>query len=225
MPDAISQLETVVVTLDRQGKTAVDALQGARNRLGSIYVTVAELSRDSKDRRTPPLLSAFDAELERTEGFVRSLQTSLHGTSGALLLLESIPFLGPRLSAPTAQDSNLKNLASNLTAMSNVLEQVARILAEIRAERSVDSSQVAVLKNALDRVDVQLEQIQSEIQGFSAEMGTVAVKLSEAKRGSPHWIKQAAVFGVLLFICFGFSQISLLQQGLRLFRGASRSAC
>jgi chromosome segregation ATPase len=224
MPKAIDQLEAVVVSVHRQGEMAVDALQRARNGLGSIHVTVEELAKDGKNGQHSSILPTLDAELERMEEFVRSVQASLHGASNTLLMLESIPFLRPRQSASAEEDTHLKNLAVSLTAISDRLEQVATIVAEIRSERRVQPRQVAHLKNALGRVDNQLAQFQGDVEKFSTEVNTLAVRLSETKESSPTWIRQAAVLGALFFICFGFSQVVMLLHGWRVVRATSRLA-
>ena len=215
IPAAIGQLESVGRSVHRQGEKAVDVLQTTRGRLSTIQDTVEGLPRSREDRQVTTVLNRLDAEvvehIERAEEFVRSMRSSLEGASRAVLLLESIPFLGPRVSSPSAaSEENLTSLAGSLSEVSGGLGQLTRILAEIRTSRRVDPSNLAQLTSILEEVDEQLGRIQADIEVLSTETNAVVLSLAGARRRSERWIQRTAALCTLFFVCFGCSQLHLL---------------
>ena len=220
IPKAIGELETAGQSIHHQGEAAGNVLQTTRNRLNSILETVEALSENRTDRQVVTVLNRLDAEvverLERAEEFVRSMQSSVESAGRAALLLESVPFLRPRVSSTTVgEESHLTTLASSLTQISEGLGQMKRILTEIRTSRNVDPANLVQFTDILQGVDEQLLRIQRDIDSFSTEINTLLVRLAEARSHSGYLIKRMAIFGSVFFVCFGISQLHLLVHGWR----------
>ena len=228
-PALLGRVETVAVSVHHQGEMAVGLLTTTRDRLDLIQDTVEELSEDVPDGKIASILSKLDKDvakgLEESDDFIRSMQDGLRSVGGALLMVESIPLLGATLSHPAVPDeSSLKDLASTLTEISDMLDQVRNILSELRTKKTVDRRQVSRLQAALRQIDNRLGQVQSNIEDFSTAMQTAAAGLSETKRKSPQWIHRAAISVTVFFVCFSFSQICVLSHGWTWLRVSSGDA-
>ena len=220
-PVAVGHVERLVSSVHRRGETAVGVVQATRERFDSFRIVVEDLARETQDRRLTSVLNTLDVEIlaniESVEEFVRSMHVSLSNAGSALLLLESIPFVGGRLSSPPAAGAgDLKNLAQGLADASAALEQLSTILQEIRMRQSVDDRQVARLQGAMDQVELQLTAIQQELTTFSDEIEHLAGQLTYVRRHSDRWIDRFTGFGIVFFVCFGFSQLHLIFAGCRL---------
>lgn len=234
VPEAFAELERAVASVHRRGEMAISLLQTTRDQLGSIVVMVDELSHNREDRPFTSVLDRLDTEilerLERAEEFVRSMQSTLESAGGALLLLESMPFLGARVSPSQAtSQGDVKSLASNLTEVSKGLEQATRILSEIRTSGTVDPARVAQIQVVLNQVDAYLNRIQSDIEDLSGQANVLAIRLADIVNNSGRWIGKAAALCTLFFVCFGFSQLHLLihacpRLGVRIRRAGDLAA-
>ena len=220
-PSAVGQVERLVSSIHRRGETAVGIVQATRERFDSFRVVVEDLARETRDRRLASVLNTLDVEIlaniESVEDFVRSMQVSLSNAGSALLVLESIPFVGGRLSPPPAAGAgDLKSVAEGLADASAALEQLSTILQEIRMRQSVDAGQIARLQVAMDQVDLQLVAIQQELTTFAVEVEHLASQLTHVRRNSDQWISRFTGLGIVFFVCFGFSQLHLVFAGCRL---------
>ena len=229
-PAVVRQLERVVDSLQQRSLEASDVVQATRDRLQSVRDTVAGLPTEGRNAPSPAVLATVNVEivasLERAEDFVRSMQTNLESARGALLLLESIPFLGASFSKPVdgTGQSNLKTLASGLAEISTALSQGAGLLAEIRLGRGIEPAQIARLQEALEQVDVQLLQIHAEIDRFSEAISDIDHRLDKAEAQIQQRVRLAAGMSIALLVCFGFGQLNLILQGLRLLRRGPSAA-
>jgi uncharacterized phage infection (PIP) family protein YhgE len=224
--EALVQVQSVVDTLHTQSETAVDLLGTTRERLDGIAVTLGDLSGRQvvQQQQARSLLQILDRDvisgLSRAEEFIRSMQANMSEASSALLLLDSIPFFAA--SMPTGvgrREGQLRSLAEGLAEISAMLDQLSQILSEIRAQSSISSSQLERLRSGLAQVDERMEHYEAEIRRFSDGVAGIQESLARFQERAPGQIQRTAVLVTVFFVCFGFSQISLLVNGSRLLAG------
>ena len=222
IPQSVRQFEGLLSNVHRQGMIAVDTVESARERLTGVRATVDELPRSGQPAGTRTLLNSVSSDiidsLARAEDFVRLMQSNLEGASGALLFLESIPFLGPSLTKGKTGDNDLRRLAASLTEISGTLKQATEILSELRTRRTVDAMQVARLQSALSQIDQHLLQLQSALHEFSLSIDAATKGLDRIERQSDRRIQRAALFVGAMLVCFAFSQLHLFVAGCRLVK-------
>jgi chromosome segregation ATPase len=225
IPEMIGHLEAITNSTSQQGEATVALLGTARERIQSINATLEELSDTAGDKPVnTTILDTLEEDLgqrlETAEQFVASIQNSMRSMSSALLLLESIPFFAPRVPrGETPRESQLGAVAINLVETADLLDQVTRNIARVRAGQSIPPRQLAQLQGTIEQIDHRLQSTQSEIQHFSLRVELTGNKLSKWKEDALQWIDRSVAIASLFLVCFGCSQISLLLHGWQLLLG------
>lgn len=223
--ETLSQLQAIVDPVHQQSEAAVTLVGATRERFGLILSSVETLSGTEEPARpdTSAILETLDQHvlrrLDTAEDFIRTMQENMRNASSALLILDAVPFLSPRLtSSVDARESQLRSLAIGLTDLSDLLEQVTQTFAEIRSQSSIDPDQLATLRSGLGQIDTSLVELESEVRRFSEGIGRVKTILVDLRRQTPRRINGAAILATVFFICFGCSQLSLITHGCHMIR-------
>lgn len=221
-PEVFEHLENVAVAVQGHGETAAGALRVTRERLSSIDDVIDELSHETEDGKVRSVLELVDTDiwerLRGVESFVRLLQSNLQSMSGTILLLESLFFIKPRQTEGT-ENSELRQMASSLTEVSEALDQVTFTLADVRSRQVLSPRQLAVLQSAMSEIDRHLAQAQTDIEQLADQLKQLAKQLTRAKRQSRPWIATACTLVLIFSVCFAFSQGALALRGWRSVRG------
>jgi methyl-accepting chemotaxis protein len=220
IPQALANLEDIVNSVHQQGATTVALLGTAREHVAFIGTSVEDLSNRARERPAVTILETLDEDigwrLDNAEEFVLSMQISMRSMSSALLVLDSLPFFAPRLaSTADPQQPQLRSVATSLTETADLLDQVSRAIERARSGQAIAPNQLVQLQETLRRVDDRLEAVQNEIGEFSQRVEQTGEKLAALRRDVPRWINSTALVATVFFVCFGFSQLSLVLHGCR----------
>lgn len=223
-PEALGHLEAITRSVNQQGEATVALLATTRTRVNEIRSPIAELSSRTQQVTTDSILEIVDEgiiqRLENAEEFARSMQTSMRGMSSALALLESLPFFPTRSASGVRGESQWKAVADSLAEAADLLERISQMIARLRSGRTMSPEQLTQLRETLDGVDRELGEVQTEIHRFLKSVSATGAQVAALRRNVPAWINNTAVAVTVFFVCFGFSQLSLLVQGWRLARDA-----
>lgn len=223
--ETLNHMQAIVEPVHRQSEAAVTVVEASRERLDSIQTSVERLASadDPEQPEATSILETLDQHvirrLDAAEEFIRTMQANMRNASNALILLDSLPFFSPRLASNIDQrESQLRSLATSLTEISDLLEQVTQTFVEVRSQSSIEPKQLELLQNTLTQVDSGLDELESEVHRFSEGIGRVQAILTDLRRNAPARIKRLAALATVFFVCFGCSQLSLLAHGYRLIR-------
>lgn len=223
IPETVKQIENVIDTVENQGETASTVLSTTRSQLRSIQRNVEQLSSETPDAEITSLLQEWDEEisrsLEEAEEFVKAIQTSLHSATSALILFESIPLFRPR--HPTDKEDkpgDLKNLATQLSSIADMLDQVNEALVDIRSNRNVSQDQVRNFREVTRRLDKEVSLVEKEIKLFTRRMERLGKRLKHTRQNSPRWIMNASALSAAFLTCLALSQGVVVIQGCRWLR-------
>lgn len=225
IPEVLAHLEAIADSVREQGESTVSLLETARERVASISIAVEELSKKAGERpTTASILEALEPDIEQrlesAEEVILAMQNSIRSMSSALLLLDSIPFFKPWIAPAEGQDeSHLKTVATSLTETADLLGQATEAVTRVRSGQTISPQQLAQLQETLVRVDRGLGDVESEIRLFSGRVEQTGSQLTRLREEVPGWIHNSALIATGFFVCFGFSQLSLLLHGWQWLRG------
>jgi hypothetical protein len=223
VPQAMERLESVGRHVQTHGEAAVHVVETTRARLGSILVTVEELSQNPEDRTDSVVFDRLDAEvvdrLERAKDFVRSLQDGLDSAGRALMMLESIPLVGLQSRRPAAGESSTSKLSTNLTDISHDLDQLLEGLSTLEARRSLEPAESQRLQTTLTELDGELARVAADLSQFSADAGAFSDEFAAVRSRAAKVIEQTAIACTVFLVCFGCSQLHLLIGACRMMSG------
>jgi uncharacterized phage infection (PIP) family protein YhgE len=222
VPRGLDEVDQIVQSIHQQGQSTDALLETTRQHLVAIKIPVQQLASRNQRLSNADILSTLDEailrRMENIEHFSLSMQNSMRSMSNALLILDSLPFLAQSPAPQTKSPNQWKELAASLAQSADLLEEASRSVSRIRSGQDVAPQQMAQLAEVLDQIDVHLHKVQENIRQFSYTVEQTDRTIGTVKAIAPIWIERGAIVLTVFFVCFGFSQISLLVHGWQLLK-------
>ena len=218
LPQAVEHLESALASVRQQSYSLVSLVDATRQHVDAVRLPLDQLAQRTDEELTAAsVLEALDREaarrLEETEEFARSMQTSLRNMSNALLLLDSMPMFARSLAPERHKPGQWKALSKTLLETADLLDRFSRTMVRVRSGQTVSQKQIVQLQETLGGIDRRLTAVQSEIGRFAETVEHTAAQVGLWKEEVPFWVRVAAATATVFFVCFGFSQLSLLAHG------------
>jgi uncharacterized phage infection (PIP) family protein YhgE len=222
VPNAFNQLDAVVQSVHQQGQATTTLLDTTRQHLAALRTPIQQLANRNQRLTNADILATLDetilSRMESVEHFSLSIQSSMRSMSNALLILDSLPFLGAVSPSRNPRPNQWRDLAASLSETADLLEEASRSVARLRSGQNVAPQQMDQLASVLKQIDDHLQVVQENVRQFSNAVEQTDQTLTTVKEAAPVWIQRIAITVTVFFTCFGFSQISVILHGWQLLK-------
>ncbi len=222
-----SQVDQLVVQVDRRAEQAQDAVGGTRDLVDALKHTLRESATELLAERVASLPEIDNLErrlasaMERADGLVEV------SASTAELIEQLLATIGAIASERTVDLEGSSDLTATIRAtresLANASERLAdvqRRLADIRQKRDVDVNLSEITKLSLGIV-AKLDVVQEQISALRIRLDETQSRLAQFKDMIGNWIFLGQCLILLLIAWVGAGQYCLLLQGWRMLRPPS----
>ena len=190
-----------------------------QKKVGVLRQCAETVSKDTaQNREVAPIIERLDAELIRELREARSILTSIQSGSDGLneaiqqfeLIVSPMRMLGK--SGEIDGDSDLRALSRSLTEVSQLIQQVINFVTRME-QQGITDKQAQQMKQAVIRLGEVLEQGRLRLTSFQESLHKASSNLEEKREQIPRWTHMTAIVCTVFFVCFGFTQIHLIENG------------
>lgn len=194
-------------------------LTDTKTRVEELDTTLAGLEQSTKNK---PLLDSLDEniayKLQRAQASVASLQTTVEGLNNTLTLFHSLPGITPEDEKSKKNTTNARELSKVLMEASEVLRQIHTFLDEILTKPEVSKQSLKKVRELVAEIDGKITEAKSQVDEFDQRLTVTNNRVVETQKKIKNGIDSGYVMLLIFFICFAFSQVSLLLHALQMFR-------
>ena len=223
--DAAVQVLTGVDTVlgrTEQALTRLDTGLGtARDRVTAFDESVAAAGENFAEN--PVILTAISEKLDlgigpavdEVGGSVQTIRETALAAQNVVQTLDALPFIS--IGGSVAEEGRLQRLSDGVANLKEGIQAIRDGVREAKAGKS--TAVVWALGKATSRLDAGLENIETTVSGYSAQVAALRVRVSELKLAVTFWLDVAAVVISLVLLWLIFAQLVTFVFGLSLFKG------
>jgi hypothetical protein len=217
----LAKVEETLAFLSAELQATQSNLDAIKVRLEEMHPDLEELARREGRGGVPDSLRqslerSVIAPLQNTEDMMLSAEQTMRSLSNAALVLDSVPLFSlKRGGGPAGGERPLKTVAGNLEESANSIRQMLQSLGNIRAGQNLSPEHAARPLKALTQLQSALGSVEGHVEEMSARFEEARANVAWTRQSADRWILYGRVIAMLVCVCFGFSQASLLLQGCR----------